>query len=115
MDGERTAIGWRFGMNRRGTPIWRRALCQVFTVYVASNMMVCALLFAPWALPRETVSGLLGRWKCGRRGVKKSFARAASWVVDRIYFWEPNHCVEVYRIEAEARKLLYPEHPGAVP
>ena len=92
-----------------------RLRCQVFTVYVASNMAVCALVFAPWALPRETVSGLLGRWKYGHRGVKKSFARAASWVVDRIYFWEPNHCVEVYLCEREARKVLYPEHPGAVP
>jgi hypothetical protein len=36
-------------------------------------------------------------------------------VVDRIYFWEPNHCVEVYKCEAEARRVLYPEHPGAVP
>ena len=79
----------------------RSALCQVFTVYVATNMMVCALLFAPWALPRETVSGLLGRWKCGKGRIKRPFAVGASWVVDRIYFWE--------------RRMLYPEHPGAVP
>jgi len=93
----------------------RPFICQAFTVYVATNMAVCAILFMPWALPRETVSGLLGRWKCGHRGVKKSVADAVSWVVDRIYFWEPNHCIEVYKCEAEARKVLYPEHPGAVP
>lgn len=93
----------------------RPVVCQAFTVYVATNMAVCALVFAPWALPRETVSGLLGRWKCGHRGLKKAFAVPASWIVDRIYFWEPNHCVMVYRCEAEARKVLYPEHPGAVP
>jgi len=93
----------------------RHALCVLFVLYVATNMMVCALVFAPWALPRETVSGLLGRWKCGHRGFKHSFGKAAAVVVDLIYFWEPNHCVEVYRCEAEARKVLYPEHPGAVP
>ena len=93
----------------------RPLVCQAFSVYVAGNMAVCAIAFMPWALPRETVSGLLGRWKCGHRGPKKRFAEAASLVVDRIYCWEPNHCVEVYQCEAEARKVLYPEHPGAVP
>lgn len=93
----------------------RPVLCQMFTVYVATNMAVCALVFAPWALPRETVSGLLGRWKVGSRGFKRHFARAASVVVDTIYFWEPNHCIEVYLCEAEARRVLYQEHPGAVP
>lgn len=89
--------------------------CQAFVVYVATNMAVCAVIFATWALPRETVSGLLGRWKSGRKGLKKAFGKSASVVVDAIYFWEPNHCVEVYKCEAEARKVLYPEHPGAVP
>lgn len=92
-----------------------RIRCQAFVVYVATNMAVCAVVFAPWALPRETVSGLLGRWKCGHKGLKKSFGNAAAVVVDLIYFWEPNHCVEVYRCEADARKVLYPEKPGALP
>ena len=89
--------------------------CQAFVVYVATNMAVCAVIFAPWALPRETVSGLLGRWKCGKGKVKRPFAVGASWVVDRIYFWEPNHCIEVYLCEAQARTVLYPEKPGAMP
>jgi hypothetical protein len=93
----------------------RQALCQLFTVYVASNMLLCALLFAPWALPRETISGLLGRWELCERGLKHWFARAASAIVDRIYFWEPDHCTEVYLIEAEARMVLYPQKPGAMP
>ena len=92
-----------------------RLRCQAFAVYVASNMMVCAIAFAPWALPRETVSGLLGRWKCGHKRACRRFALLAAPVVDTIYFWEPNHCVEVYRCEAEARKVLYPEKPGAMP
>lgn len=93
----------------------RPVLCQLFVVYVAANMAVCAIVFAPWALPRETVSGLLGRWKSGAAPLKRRFALAASWVVDRIYFWEPNHCVEVYLCERDARRVLYPEKPGAKP
>lgn len=89
--------------------------CQAFVVYVAANMAVCAIVFAPWALPRETVSGLLGRWKSGHKGVKKAFGKAASVIVDAIYFWEPDHCVAVYRCESDARKVLYPEKPGAKP
>jgi hypothetical protein len=92
-----------------------RVICQVFVVYVATNMAVCAVVFAPWALPRETVSGLLGRWKSGRHGLRRRFAIVASWFVDRIYWWEPNHCVEVFRCEQQARAVLYPEKPGAKP
>ena len=98
-------------------------LCQLFVLYVAANMAVCALVFAPWALPRETVSGLLGRWKVHGKGWRKAFARGAAVVVDRIYFWEPNHCVEVYLCERDARLVLYPDpqkpgdhaKPGALP
>lgn len=93
----------------------RRIKCSAFVLYVAANMSVCAILFAPWAMPRETVSGLIGRWKSGHKGIKKAFAGYASAVIDRIYFWEPNHCIEVYHCEREARKVLYPEHPGAIP
>ena len=93
----------------------RRLLCQAFVVYVATNMAVCAILFMPWALPRETVSGLLGRWASGPRGIKHAFAVAGAWLVDRIYFWEPDHCRAVYACEAQARAVLYPEKPGAKP
>jgi hypothetical protein len=66
-------------------------------------MLVCAVLFAPWALPRETVSGLLGRYAPTNR-----LAQLGAWVVDRIYYWHPAHCWDIARIEAEARKVLYP-------
>lgn len=96
-------------------PVLRRFVCQAFVVYVASNMAVCAIVFAPWALPRETVSGLLGRWKTAGGPWQRRFAIVGSWVVDRIYFWEPNHCVVVFRCERDARLVLYPEKPGAKP
>jgi hypothetical protein len=81
---------------------------QAFVVYVAMNMALCAVLFVPWALPRETISGLIGRWAQGS-GKKAKFARHAAKVIDRIYFWEPNHCKVTAEQEAEARKALrYP-------
>lgn len=95
--------------------VGRRLLCQSFMMYVAVNMMLCALIFAPWALPRETISGLLGRWKSRTHGKRRGFALVAAAVVDAIYFWEPNHCVEVFRCEHQARMVLYPEKPGAKP
>lgn len=81
---------------------------RLFVLYVNCNMLVCSLLFLPWALPRETVSGLLGRWKSEESGMKYGFADYAAVVVDALYFWEPNHCVEVYLQERDARKALYP-------
>lgn len=83
-------------------------LPTLFNVYVCANMLVCAVVFAPWALPRETVSGLLGRWQKRERGVKALIGRALGAVVNLIYFWEPNHCVEVFIAEEKAREILYP-------
>lgn len=79
-----------------------------FVLYVSLNMLVCAVVFLPWALPRETISGLLGRWLLTQAGWKLRFARVAVMVVDRIYFWETNHCAEVFLCEDEARRTLYP-------
>lgn len=81
---------------------------QLFVLYVAVNMALCAVLFVAWALPRETISGLLGRWEIHEQGWRQKFAIVASAVVDRIYFWEPDHCAEVHRVEAKAREVLYP-------
>lgn len=74
-----------------------------FNVYVAVNMALCSILLAPWALPRETISGLLGRYKPSSR-----VAQAFAVVVDALYFWEKDHCVEVALAEARAREILYP-------
>jgi hypothetical protein len=71
-------------------------------------MTVCSVVFAPWAQPRETISGLLGRWCETEGGWKRSFGCRAAAVVDRIYFWERNHCREVFHVERDAREILYP-------
>jgi hypothetical protein len=61
-----------------------------------------------WALPRETISGLLGRFQETGTPLQRLVGLALGAVVDRIYFWEPNHCVEVFRCEQKARQVLYP-------
>lgn len=80
----------------------------LFNVYVSLNMLTCAVVFAPWARPRETVSGLLGRWTQQETGWKARAGRVLGAVVNGIYFWEPNHCVEVAIVEEKAREILYP-------
>lgn len=75
----------------------------LFVLYVAANMLLCALLFSPWALPRETVSGLLGRYSG-----TNALARIGAACVNLLYWWHPDHCRDIARIEAEARKVLYP-------
>jgi hypothetical protein len=74
-----------------------------FCLYLGLNMTVCAVVFAPWALPRETISGLMGRWAIeGRRA-----GRVGSVVIDAIYWWEPHHCYITAMLEHELRRALY--------
>lgn len=91
-----------------GAAILRRTGRAAFCIYLVTNMAVCVVVFLPWAQPRETVSGLLGRWRDTETGWKRRFAIPACWIVDRIYFWEPDHCRYVYQLEQEARGVLYP-------
>lgn len=102
---EVTTVAVRLAAER---PLWRRVLARVFVLYIALNMLACAVLFAPWALPRETISGLLGRWICTERGVKRVAGNLLGIIVNLIYFWEPDHCVEVWHCERKAREVLYP-------
>lgn len=89
-------------------PLWRRFLSRVFVLYIVLNMALCAVVFLPWALPRETISGLLGRWISTERGWKRFVGLLLGAIADAIYWWEPNHCVEVYKCEHQAREVLYP-------
>lgn len=81
---------------------------QWFVVYIACNMLLCSLVFLPWAKPRETISGILGRWRLTGFGWKQSFGYVVGSIVDRLYFWDVNHCETVYQMEEEARRALYP-------
>ena len=81
----------------------------IFTVYVSCNMLVCALLFMPWALPRETISGLLGRWANTEDGWKEKVGFWGSIIVDRIHM-DKLHCELTYRDEQWMRDKFYPEN-----
>lgn len=74
-------------------------------------MMTAAVVFFWDAQPRETVSGVLGRWKVKGGPIRRAVARPLAWVVDRIYWWEPNHCVQIYHEEHAARLQLYQDWP----
>lgn len=79
-----------------------------FVLYVNLNILACSILFIAWAKPRETISGLMGRWATTEEGWKRGFAGAAAWMIDCLYWWDRDHCRENARQEAEARKALYP-------
>lgn len=85
---------------------------RVFCLYICINMGLCAIVFLPWVKPRETISGLVGRWYI--MSDSGSFSEGCAYclkvLIDAIYFWEFEHCVEVYKSEHLARKALYPEH-----
>jgi hypothetical protein len=69
-------------------------------------MMLCALVFLPWFLPRETVCGLAGRWAATEGGWKRGLGRRLAWAFDRtIHGAEP--CGQVYEMERAARVALY--------
>ena len=79
---------------------------RLFVIYVALNMLTCALILLPWAYPRETISGFIGR----HAFYGKRVAKAVEWVVDRLYFLEERHCRMTYLQESEVRRALgYPK------
>jgi hypothetical protein len=76
----------------------------VYLIYLAINLLIVAILLGMWSLPRETISAF-----CGRMVTKYNHPvfKVACKVIDTIYFWEHNHCVENYLQEKAARTYLY--------
>jgi hypothetical protein len=67
-------------------------------------MLWCALLLWPFdTMPRETISGFLGRNVSNGR-----FKRLAAFV-DWLHPHEVDHCIATAILEAKAREALYPE------
>lgn len=84
---------------------------RLFYLWVTFSMSLCAALFWPWAYPRETVSGLMGRWACGR-GFRRRVGRRVGDVIDGYihpYVGTDETCIEIYQMEREARRVLYPD------
>ena len=69
---------------------------------IALDQLVNTLL-AGW--PDETLSSRAYRWE--RDGVRSWPCR----VIDRLFFWEDEHCLQSYQSEREGRQLL-PELRG---
>ena len=65
-------------------------------VLIAVHQLVNALLAG---FPDETLSSRAWRWE--QDGVREWPRR----VIDRLFFWEPNHCRESYQSEREGRQL----------
>ncbi|WP_294446802.1 pseudouridine synthase [uncultured Mailhella sp.] len=65
-------------------------------VLIAADQLVNALL-AGW--PDETMSSRAWRWE--QDGVRAWPRR----VIDRLFWWEPNHCRESYESERTRRQL----------
>jgi hypothetical protein len=66
-------------------------------------MTLCALLFFPWVEPRETLSGIAGRYAAKGTLV----ARAVAAAIDALHWWEPDHCYVTFRLEQDLRDRFY--------
>ena len=76
----------------------------IYHLRLAFNMLWCALLLWPWGtMPRETISGFLGRNYANGRFV--TLARFVDW----LHPHESEHCIKIATMEAAAREALYPE------
>ena len=71
-------------------------MTYVKAVLIAVDQLVNAILAG---FPDETLSSRAWRWE--HDGVRVWPRR----VIDRLFFWEPNHCRESYQSEHEGRQL----------
>lgn len=82
----------------------RRCYRTIYHVRLALNMLWCALFLWPFkTMPRETISGFLGRNYANGRFV--TLARFVDW----LHPHEVEHCISTAVLEARAREALYPE------
>lgn len=72
-------------------------------------MVLCAVAFFPWFLPRETTSGLIGRWQLTENGWKGKLARKIAPWLDRYFHdpWGTEQCHVIFELEDAARTVLY--------
>lgn len=87
------------------TTIVRRLKKTVYVIYLPLNILLCSLLLFPWAQPRETISGITGRWLMDGNRWQIGAARIVAPVIDGWH--EPGHCVETFRLEKAMRVALY--------
>jgi hypothetical protein len=85
----------------------RWLLQRLFFLWVTFSMIMCVVIFLPWFLPRETVCGLLGRWKDSVWRWQRALGTAGCWLFDRILHTDEEDCGTIARMEATARQVLY--------
>ena len=87
------------------TTIVRCAKATVYVIYLSLNMLLCSLLFFPWAQPRETISGLTGRWLTEGKSWQIACASFLVKPIDKAHY--SGHCVSTYIYEKAMRVGLY--------
>lgn len=71
-------------------------------ILIGLNVLACTALFWWCCRPRETLSGLAGRYAMrGHRG-----AAVVAAVIDVLFWFDPDHCRGVARLEAAAFEVL---------
>jgi hypothetical protein len=105
---------------------------MIFRIYIALNMLLASLL--PAARTRSSVSGYIGERAlrydrvanqrlnnpfpgAGEITYKELFPhkvpkslRLANWLaiyIDKVHYWEPNHCRVTFGQEQQCRAILY--------
>ena len=81
----------------------RRVIRTVFSLYVAVNMLLCAIIFIGRSFPRETISGYIGRRIFGCHYWALHTGRFIDWL-----YREPGPCGETALAEEQMRIELYP-------
>lgn len=84
-----------------------RLLGRLRMLAITLSMVLCSILFLPWAYPRETLSGLVGRWLIGNRA-QRAIARPLAWIIDRCVHDPIGEvsCGEIARLEALSRAVF---------
>lgn len=80
-----------------------------YSLFLAMNMLACAVLFFPWCLHRETLSGFVGRMryhKLSPRWCSDLFA-LPELVINLLYISEYDHCKVTWKQEDHLRCELY--------
>lgn len=83
----------------------KRLKSILFNIWVAVDMLLCAVLLAPFgSLPRETISGFIGRQALMNKKPMIVIAKTIDW-----FARERGHCGEAAMAESDAYDYLYPE------
>lgn len=80
-----------------------------YSLFLAMNMLACAVLFFPWCLHRETLSGFVGRMRyalSSPRWLSDLFA-LPELVINLLFITEHDHCRATARQEEHLRHDLY--------